>query len=818
MKKKLIYISLIVLVITLIQVIANNRDFVKNMGSISTEIEVNDLIPKDLVYDNNKWIAAGNDSWFEYSNTIHDVRNIKLSISYENKGSVLQVFYTTEENEGYSEQKSVTINTSENKSNYLIQMDKPTDIRKLRIDATNEPGAVVELNNVTINAKDKLDIINKEILWNTLKFSIIIILLSAVFTYIDIIVRHRYKIAAILFVILVVFKIHGSSIGMWNQYIPDSANNTIETTLLGKERPIRSDEWLVQTPYMLAQAHEFKMFSYYNKNIRSDGQNMVLANAPTLTIELIGKPFYWGYFLFGKDYGLSWFWCLKMILLLLFSFEISMLLTRGNKVIAMVGALWIGFSPPIQWWYTTGAGVVELVIYSQAIIVMAIYYFKTDSVKRKVILLILATISSIGFIFTLYPAVQVPLGILTLIIVAAILFENRSKIRMTRQEIYAGLSCIVFIMCALVIFYINCRNDIDLMLNTEYPGNREINGGKYLWSDLQLYLISWLLPYKDSQFSNNSTLSSAFNILPLILLSLAYLFNGRLGNRKLIYPILIYVLFQISWLFVEYPAIISKITLFSFVPENRLAGITLAISAMYLSIWFVNEVIDKKIYNLKQSIIVCFVLFIFYSYSIHSSPMNDYLGHYSLIAIVGFVLLNLIILLGMRRLFVIAILGLIIVSGMTVNPISKGTASIFEKEVANKIYSINKDNEDTNWAAVDSVVNGQYLVALGIPTLNSVHFYPDYKLWREIDPTGAYQNVYNRYAHVVISLTEDETKFVLDQADKFTVYMNIDQFRNTGVDYILSSSDLSKFKQLEMIYYGDTDHLYIYKWNYNLLD
>lgn len=817
MYKKLIYTCLIVLFIALIQVLINNRNFVENIGSNSKKIEMSEFIPKDIVINENKWRAINNDPWFEYDKTIQDVRNIQLNISYENNGSLLQVFYTTENNEGYTEKKSKTIITSKNESTYLIDLDKPTNIKKLRIDVTNVAGDIVEFENITINPKIKLLILNKKIIWNTFVFSVLTLLLLAVFINCDYIIKHRYKIAVLLFTLLVIIKIHGSSIGMWNQYIPDNTNNQIDSTLIGEERPVRSDEWLVQTPYMLAQANQSEMFSYYNKNIRTDGQNMVLANAPSLTIEAIGKPFYWGYFLFGKDYGLSWYWCLKVILLLLFSFEISMFLTRGNKAISIVGALWITFSPPVQWWYTTGAGVVELIIYSQAIIVAVIYYFKFDNVKRKITIMLFATINIIGFIFTLYPAVQVPLGILTLLIVSSILIEKRPSIKLKKPEIYVGLSCIVFITSAIVVFYINCRNDIELMMNTVYPGDREINGGTYSWSDLQLYLISWLLPYKDSNYSNNSTLSSAFNLLPLIFLSLIHMFNGKLGNRKLIYPIIVYVLFQISWLFVKYPAIISKLTLFSFVPENRLAGITFAITAMYLSIWFINELFDKKLYNWKQALLLCIILFIFYSYSIHSSQMIEYLGNYSLIAIVGFVLLNFFALLGMRRVFIVSMISLIIVSGMTVNPISRGTDSIYEKEIAKKIYSINKVNENANWAAVDSVVNGQYLVALGIPTLNSVHFYPDFNLWGEMDPTGINQNVYNRYAHIVISLTENETKFILDQADKFTVYMNIDEFKNTGVDYILSSSDLSNFKQLERIYHGEVDHLYIYQWKKAIL-
>lgn len=78
---------------------------------------------------------------------------------------------------------------------------------------------------------------------------IFIIYILSMFFYIkgwnngwNLIFKHRYKIAIILFVLCILLELNGSSIAMWSQYVqgPDSISTG---TILGVPRAIRSDEW-----------------------------------------------------------------------------------------------------------------------------------------------------------------------------------------------------------------------------------------------------------------------------------------------------------------------------------------------------------------------------------------------------------------------------------------------------------------------------------------------------------------------------------------------------------------------------------------------
>ena len=123
---------------------------------------------------------------------------------------------------------------------------------------------------------------------------------------IDTIIKFRFLIAILIFILLVTFKINGSSIGAWDMYASELIDPTESSVLIGVNRPIRSDEWMVQTTYYMAQAMSDEFYPLYNTNITDDGLNMILAyNSPVANLSILGKPFNWGFLLLGKEYGIG---------------------------------------------------------------------------------------------------------------------------------------------------------------------------------------------------------------------------------------------------------------------------------------------------------------------------------------------------------------------------------------------------------------------------------------------------------------------------------------------------------------------------------
>ncbi|BDP83759.1 hypothetical protein EfmAA610_09690 [Enterococcus faecium] len=60
-----------------------------------------------------------------------------------------------------------------------------------------------------------------------------------------------------------------------------------------------------------------------NEDYSLNGQNMIIAyNSPVKDITVIGKPFNWGFFFLGRDRGLSFYWAMKLVVMVLLGFEV----------------------------------------------------------------------------------------------------------------------------------------------------------------------------------------------------------------------------------------------------------------------------------------------------------------------------------------------------------------------------------------------------------------------------------------------------------------------------------------------------------------
>ncbi|MGE7825121.1 DUF7657 domain-containing protein [Paenibacillus sp. NPDC093718] len=812
MRKIYIWFLSLFLLLTGAQAIYYNFDYIKHDDD-QEEISIDNAILKEIKGNRGWLVSSTDDSWIEFRNINKKVNRVSLDITYNNSisGDVIQLFYTGNNSAAYAEERSFKSEVINSASQYMFALNDEVD--SLRIDFVNRKDVEFTINQITINPKPDFNFNISKWFLTSLLLSLFIFVIYTVIKKIDIVVKYRYLIATIIFMLLVLFKIHGSSIGMWDTYVRGEERST---NLIGVERGIRSDEWLVQTPYLFSQAKSAELFKYKNDNIRSDGQNMVLANAPTFTIETVGKPFLWGYLLFGTDYGLSWFWFSKLILLVLLSFEICMILTRDNKALSLLGAMWIAFSPPTQWWFSTTF--VELIVYSQAIIVAINYFIKSKKEMARIGYIFATALSFLGFVFTIYPAIQVPMGFLTAVFVVGLVYNagfRKIVESFTKKEAWSLLVCVLFVVAAIMTFVINSKADLKLLLGTVYPGEVVNSGGGYSFRDLQMYLLSWLLPYKNIDFSNQSEISSFINFFPAMMLGLVMIFvNKKIGqveNKKIIVPIFTFFIFQLSWLFIPYPEIVGKITLFSFVNEGRLAQFVFGLTALYLTIWFTNLIVKMKPFKNFQVALICSLIACIYGYSIYNTGIRDYLNGFLIITVIAFLLINVFILKGMKKSLITSVFILIVISGFTVNPIAKGTDAIFNKEIANEIQKINKE-PGNKWVAVDSLVNGQYLVSLGSKTFNSVHFYPDLPMWRSLDQTNSYEEVYNRYAHVIVHLTmENQASFDLLNPDVIRVNLNFNDLLNADVDYILSPSALEQEDYVKEIFYDSTSNLYIYK-------
>ena len=80
------------------------------------------------------------------------------------------------------------------------------------------------------------------------------------------IIEKRYIIITAIFVLCVICKLNLSSINVWKSFINEDGGYK---TILGVARTIRADEWLVQSPTMLAQTlNQDVQFTYHARKLQ----------------------------------------------------------------------------------------------------------------------------------------------------------------------------------------------------------------------------------------------------------------------------------------------------------------------------------------------------------------------------------------------------------------------------------------------------------------------------------------------------------------------------------------------------------------------
>ena len=215
-------------------------------------------------------------------------------------------------------------------------------------------------------------------------------------TVFNFIIKYRYLIALAIFVICVCFQVHGSSVSWYE--VAMGTGNPYDNELFGAARAIRTDEFNVQLPYYFSQYYnDYQQISY---QMSISGQDMILGyNAPVINLLLIGKPFTWGYILFGNAFGLSWYWMSKLLLGMLVYFEVSKILTKNN-LISFFGMFYVVFSPAMQWWFCPH--MYDVFFWGAALLAIGYHFFIGDEKWKKVLTTVLAIQAFICFIIAFF--------------------------------------------------------------------------------------------------------------------------------------------------------------------------------------------------------------------------------------------------------------------------------------------------------------------------------------------------------------------------------------------------------------------------------
>ena len=609
-------------------------------------------------------------------------------------------------------------------------------------------------------------------------------------------IRYRWLLAAFVFIICVLLKLHGSSIGMFNEYLPTQEDPVIaqQYHLAGKTRYIRSDEWAVQTPTYFSQY--YSDYSLYSDNMGINEENMILDYyAPAKSIVTIGKPLNWGYMLLGNEYGLSWYWCGLVILIFMTSFEMFMILTEKDISISLLGSLMIGLSPAVQWWMSPHIPIVYM--YAAALFIIGYHLFAHEKESIKWLMALLAVIALTGFIFSIFPAVQVIAGIVAFTLLCCCLARDRVRLVNKSTDIVRIVSVIMSVGIISLIFILQSKDDFSALLGTSYPGSRLILGGYCSFKDIFTNLCNFLLPQKEPNILNSPELADFIHIGPVCMLLYPVKIRPALkksNDRSVFVGSCLFILILIEYVFMllGFPEIIARITLFTF--NNRMK-LSCGWTSVIFTVWCIYIISKKRLkFTAPEMIIITVSFAACYALTLDSAAL-EYLS--LPIAIVFIAVMSLIVILaltGSKTPTVLLISAVMLFSGIGVNPVSRGISPITNHPISSLIHVIRTEEPDAKWIAeggLGSWVLANFAMANGAEVVNGTTFYPvgDYDI---IDPEGIYTDQYNRYLNEAVHLEDaDVSTPELISPDLVYIHMSFDDLKALNIRYVITDRDLT---------------------------
>ena len=825
-KRKLRKISLLIFLTVILSVLVEWVSITDwNILVYHNKYPVSTILPDELALDGYSFDANGNlvsssdDPCFivqgvnQYIHSVTVVFGKRIEKNYK-----IQIFYQEKGETDFTEARSVSEYATKGEIKHTLSIDK--NVSGFRIDIGEKAGDSFALSSVIFNSSSYRDFLfpfTQKSFGRIIFYSVVIFLLLSVFRFgIKAVLhdgcRYRILIGCLIVLLFTAGKINGSSISQIFAYLPGYDG----TAAFGEPRGEHSDEWAVFTAMAISQ--ERNDYGYYSSLYRGTDTDMaVIYGQPVRDPVTLFRPFLLVYLFAGTEYGLAFYWTARIIVLFLVSFEMGLLVFEKDKKLSLILALLLSCAPVIQWWNSVN-GICELFIFSQLAILAFDRYLKADSRdwRRKIPLALLIAWCAGCFIMVLYPAWQITMGYLLLVFLIWVMVKNRKNFHFSRTDAL-GIGIFLAVMAALLFhFYHRSGETISSIMNTVYPGEREETGGGFdVFPTLFAEWTDFFSPYSSilKFASQNVENSRIFDFFPIgIVLSVYSMVTKKKKNFLMILLLALDAVF-LSFLLFKWPLWLAKVTLFSNVITNRA---TLAFGAinLFLLLISVHELRGRHFgFIIKLILILCGILMSGMTFSYFGAGKFMYL--WLIVAAAAAVLCCIFFRISSEKgvnSFLIYVLVLSIGCGLTVNPIQIGISDLMNNDLVSEIETIN-DKKEGKWVVSGfSFAMNNIPTIVGASTLNSTAEYPNFEMWKILDPSGSHSDDYNRYLHLMIDITDTpEPEYELLQPDELNLTLDIQSLKKIGTTYILSGYDLSSLKESSMmkkLYSGEDCFIY----------
>lgn len=572
---------------------------------------------------------------------------------------------------------------------------------------------------------------------------------------------------AVLFIILVACGITGSSTGIVHSQISTGSDVDL---IAGEPQAIRSDEWFVQSSWVISQVEQ--SLPAWNESFPGGMDATVQNDLPSADWSTAFRPHLLGFFFLPLDQAMAFKWWLPAfgVVASIFLFTVSLLPRRPlTGVFLGVGML---FAPFVQWWY------LSLTLYPilWAFVVMAAFVWCVKSRRRAARWVWggAAAYATPALAMGIYVPFMVPAVLVTAAFCLGVLFSATMGRERLIDRIKDVLPVVVggLVGCAVMIVWIVTRmHTIQAFLGTVYPGERlEHVGAADLTQFAQLLsgFLSYGLPRtQGAPFSVNASEASTF-LLPglFLLVALAWTAVSRFRALRrwdgVTIGLLLAAGIMLAFMFVPGWDAVAHLILLDRTTYSRMR-MGFGILSIVVIVVLARRLEDAPREGWRPSRGLACVSAALAAGSVvvvlaRASSLIGFDAWVALaarrdvvVAVVAAVALIVMVwLFATRR--VAAGAGLFLVTSLVltagVNPVYRGVLDLRTTPAVQAVQELNAQ-EPGAWVGINAgLLPTMMLVESGVETYNGVQGTPSASMWSAIDPSGRAEEEWNRLATV----------------------------------------------------------------------
>lgn len=513
----------------------------------------------------------------------------------------------------------------------------------------------------------------------------------------------------------------------------------------GTPRTIRSDEWIVFTPYVQIAVNSG--FSAYDKISPYHESLRAFFALPIADWAAIFKPYYAAFAVLPAANAFSFFYLFDMAAFIV-GWGIFFRQLRFSRSVAIGGSLLLFFSQFVQVWWSSNCGVFALAPW------VAVAWMAID--KRWLRVLLCSYALSVWVLANAYPPFLYAYALAMVIAVVALRPDLLHPARFIDALIALGVAGLVFVS------YFG--DLIRIMEATVYPGHRMAVGGGIelgkLWAHIYPFaLTSGYEPLPPVSRSNACEIGVAASLLPMY--CLIFTDYRRLGevlrsNWRCVGILCAGILFTAIWIFLPVPAALGKWFGLTFVPANRMLA-ALGWLITILCLYVVDRCSCKPSLSRAGLLVLAVLCAVFTKYEWSGAEWSKTITYFDYLALASSILILCLITFGKMRSWIVLLAIAVVLNLVTFgffNPIQS----------AYPIFSINKtmalDHLKTSGAQMSNGVliapadYGSLINGAGIPSYNIVLLAPQLRFFSSRFPDlsrSQFNFVFNRYAHVLFN-------------------------------------------------------------------